>query len=907
MSITESSPVHLFPNYMQMRPIVPPRVWQWARVFSMATIVTICLLLFVQPKAGLFLFWRIAIPLLPMIFFVAPGLWRNICPLAATNQLPRMLSITRGLSLPKWLREYYYVIGIAMFMVIVASRKVIFNQNGPALGLLLIAVFSTAFVGGMVFKGKSGWCSSICPLLPVQRLYGQTPFATIRNSHCNPCVGCTKNCYDFNPRTAYLADLAEDDPRYSGYRKFFAGAFPGLILAFYTVPDPPAVSVPGLYLRFALYVLAAAGSFFVLDLFLKETPFKLTTVYGALAFNYYYWFTAPAFLGNFLHPVPDPLVWSLRLVVFVLTAVWVSRSYSKEELFVTKAEISRIAGVSVTTSGRPQVTPVANKAQANFVPDAQQGTPMVTFQPGDKHVEVEQNSTLLEVAEAHGLPIEASCRMGVCGADPVCIRHGMQNLSPMTEDERSTIERLGLAASTRLACSARVLGPITVGIKPERLGAESTPATAAPAESANSSFKFDPAVTRVVIIGNGIAGVTTTDYLRRYHPDCEIHLIGREEHHLYNRMAIARLVYGRSAMQGLYLLPDSWYEEHNINTWLNTIVTHIDRDSKVVQLGTGEVLPYDHLVLAMGSTSTIPPIVGFGLPGTFVLRKAADAIELRAYAQKLGASKALVAGGGLLGLEAAYALHKLGLSVGVLERSDRLLRRQLDATGSLLLSSYLQGMGIDIISNAECDAVLGDGRLQRVVLKDGRVLECNILLVAAGITSNMGLAQATGLDVQKGVTVDDRMRTSDPTIWAVGDVAEHRGKIYGLWQAAIDQAKVAAANIAGGEAQYEGTIPVTALKVVGIDIASMGHFEARSGDEIEITLSGPEDHRYRKLVIAEGKLIGAILIGFPRDVPTVSTAVKQHANVAAYLDDLRAGNLEVLSKVTDGQTALVAA
>jgi len=156
MSPTESSPIRLFPNYMQMRPVVPPWVWHLARAISVSTVLTICVLLFVLPKVGLFLFWRIAIPLLPMLFFVAPGLWRNICPLAASNQLPRLFGITRGRSLPRWLREYYYVIGIAMFVIIVASRKVIFNQNGPALGVLLLAILATAFTGGMLFKGKSG-------------------------------------------------------------------------------------------------------------------------------------------------------------------------------------------------------------------------------------------------------------------------------------------------------------------------------------------------------------------------------------------------------------------------------------------------------------------------------------------------------------------------------------------------------------------------------------------------------------------------------------------------------------------------------------------------------------------------------------------------------------------------------
>ena len=671
-----------------------------------------------------------------------------------------------------------------------------------------------------------------------------------------------------------------------------------------TVPDPPATSVPELYLRFALYILAAAGSFFALELFLKETAFKLTTVYGALAFNYYYWFTAPLFLGNFLHPVPDPLIWSIRLLVFGMTAVWVSRSYIKEELFVTQSRANKGAVVSIA-AGRPRAVAEAGEGRANSQADGQgdtqQGTPAVTFQPGDKRVEVEQNSTLLEVAEAHGLPIEASCRMGVCGADPVCIKHGMKNLSPMTEDEKSTIERLGLAASTRLACSARIMGPVTVGLKPERAGSESASERTGvgndtPTPAASPGFKFDPAVTKVVIIGNGIAGVTTADYLHRYHPGCEIHLIGREEHNLYNRMGIARLIYGRSAMQGLYLQPEAWYEEHNITTWLNTTVTRIDREHKAVLLGTGEKLIYDRLVLATGSSSTIPPIERSYLPGTFVLRKAADAIGLRAYAQSHGARRALVAGGGLLGLEAAYALHKLGLSVGVLERSDRLLRRQLDKAGSRLLRSYLESTGIEVIPNAECRASQGRGQLQEVVLKDGRTLGCDVLLVAAGITPNSGMAEAAGLKIKKGVVVDDGMRTSDPSIWAVGDVAEHRGQIYGLWQAAIDQAKAAAENIAGGSAEYSGTIPVTALKVVGIDVASMGRFEATSEEDIEIVQEDTAENRYRKLVISEGKLVGAILIGYPRDVPTVSAAVKGRADVSTYLDQLRSGNWSALAE-----------
>src|SRR5690606_22550849 len=158
-------------------------------------------------------------------------------------------------------------------------------------------------------------------------------------------------------------------------------------------------------------------------------------------------------------------------------------------------------------------------------------------------------------------------------------------------------------------------------------------------------FKFDKSVQKVVIIGNGIAGITAADHLRRRHPTCEISVVAKESHHLYNRMGLSRLIYGRSAMKGLYLLAEDWYEDYSINTLLNTLVTKIDRDKKVVQLADGDSLPYDRLILAMGSSGRVPKIEGMGMEGTFVLREADDAIAMRAYAQKYRSKKAVIAGG----------------------------------------------------------------------------------------------------------------------------------------------------------------------------------------------------------------------------------------------------------------------
>jgi NADPH-dependent 2,4-dienoyl-CoA reductase/sulfur reductase-like enzyme/ferredoxin len=868
-----------FPNYLQLRARarVPLWLWHWVRIGSLLGALALVFVLVLAPAAGLFVFWRLLVPTLPLVFLVAPGLWRNICPLAAINQGPRLLRFTRGLTPPAWLKEYGYVIGFGAFFLLASSRKWLFNTDGPATALLILGALAAAFLGGLLFKGKSGWCSSLCPLLPVQRLYNQTPLVTIANSHCTPCVGCTKNCYDFNPGVAYLADLYDDDRYYSGYRRFFAAAMPGFVLAYFIVPNPPAVGLLAMYLQFALIMLVSAGVFFVLDAFLKVTTNKLTALCGAAALNLFYWFSLPPWfqaVGGLLGLTPPAwLAWGMQALILALTAVWVARTYGKEALFLEQVM-------------RQEETRIAPGAARVLRTAARQDKAEITFMPGEVRVLADQGRTLLEIAESNNQPIEAGCRMGMCGADPVHILSGMEHLPPVGAEERSTLDRLGLGEGARLACMCRVRGPVAVSFQAQQ-------AARMPA-GAEAAASYDPAIERVVIVGNGIAGVTAADYVRRRHPACEIHLVGRERHQLYNRMAITRLIYGRSAMSGLYLQPDAWYDERRITCWLNTQVTSIEREQRQVVLATGERLPYDRLILTSGSSSLVPPIAGFGMPGTFVLREAEEAMQVRAFVQSNQCRRVVIGGGGLLGLEAGYALHKLGLAVSILERGDWLLRRQLDERGALFLRQYLEALGMDIVLQAETSAVAGDGRVREVQLKDGRTLPCDLFVVAVGIQPNVELARAAGLRVGRGVVVDAAMCTSAPEIFAAGDVCEFNGQLPGLWPVAVEQARVAAINALGGQETYGEAVPVTALKVVGVELTSIGRFDPRSADETVIALEDAGAHRYRKLVIADGRIVGAILLGYPLDAPAVTAAVKRGLDVAGQLDDLRAGRWEVL-------------
>ena len=872
-----------FPNYMQMRRRLPIGAWHLLRGASVATFFAVVVALLVRPTGALFFFWRVLVPALPLVFFLAPGVWRNVCPLAAANQVPRLLGFTKGLSTSQTFKDRSYLVAIALFVTIVSTRKVIFDDNGGALAALLLAAIVSAFVGGVLFKGKSGWCSSICPLLPVQRLYGQTPFVTIPNSHCQPCVGCTRNCYDFNPKVAYQADMYERDLQWSAPRKLFAGAFPGIVVAFFEVATPPAIPIPEMYLRFAISVLVSAGSFFLIDATFRITTSKLAAVYGAAALNLFYWYNSPSIAGAIGEVTGADvrwLVWPLRVAVLILTLVWVVRTFRTERQFVDQALGAGQASLRLAPS-----------QESALLKTIEPGTGLeVKFVPEDRRVVASAGASILDVAEGAQLPIEAGCRVGMCGSDPVAIKGGMENLSPVGGEEGNTLRRLGMAANTRMACSARLQGPVCVSLTPD----------SAEGEAETGPASFDPSISSVVVIGNGIAGITAADFVRRRHPECEVHVIGKEPHGLYNRMAITRLIYGRSAMQGLYLLPDSWYEEHRITCWLNTRAQGIDLDRRQVALGTGETLPFDRLILAMGSSSFIPPIPGYGLPGSFPVREAEDAINIRRFVQQHGSRDAVVAGGGLLGLEAAYALQKLGLRVSVLERGDRLLRNQIDERCSGLLASYIGNLGIEVIRHGEAKEIQGKERVERVELTNGTVLPCDVFVVCVGIRPNVELAQAAGLLVKRGVVVDDTMRTSASDVYAAGDVAELEGQVLGLWPTAVSQGEVAAINALGGGESHVRALPVAILKGVGIDLMSVGRFEPKEGDEV-IVVEEAKDYSYGKLVVAENRLVGALLLGRPADAPHVLAAVKNEADLTGDIEALRTGDWRSLNPASSLQ------
>jgi NADPH-dependent 2,4-dienoyl-CoA reductase/sulfur reductase-like enzyme/ferredoxin len=500
--------------------------------------------------------------------------------------------------------------------------------------------------------------------------------------------------------------------------------------------------------------------------------------------------------------------------------------------------------------------------------------------------------SLLELAEANGVPMEAGCRMGICGADPVHIDAGVENLSPIRRSEQSTLDRMGLPVGCRMACSARVQGSVTVGSVVEVAGVQSDDSVRLPG---SASFASDPEVRRVVVIGTGIAGITAVEEVRKLDPEVEITVVGAERHDFYNRMAISRLVDEDTTPDKLSLMSSDWARRRRVLYLPGVSVAAIDTSGREVIPTEGVSMPYDRLVLAMGARSRIPSIEGIDLPGVFALRTIDDALEVRRHVHHPGLRRAVVIGGGLLGLEAAYHLVQTGLRVWIVGRGEWPANRQLDEHAGGLLSQMLHDLGIEYLPNSEPRRLVGSEMVEGVELMDGRVMPAGLCLAAAGIVPDTGLAREAGLDVVQGVVVDDHMRTSDPAIYAAGDVIEYRGRTFGLWPASVDQALVAATNLLGGDLPYNATMAPAQLKVPGIDLLSVGEIAPRGPDEQEMRSADRDERRYRKLILRDGRAIGAIAIGSPELFDGIADAVQSGRDLSAQLDALERGDWSALA------------
>ncbi len=371
---------------------------------------------------------------------------------------------------------------------------------------------------------------------------------------------------------------------------------------------------------------------------------------------------------------------------------------------------------------------------------------------------------------------------------------------------------------------------------------------------------------RLVVIGNGMAGIRTLEELLKMSPqEYEITVFGAEPQPNYNRILLSPVLSGEMKFQDTVLNDWSWYAENNITLHAGKLVTKIDRLRCIVETADGLSVPYDRLLIATGSNPIMLPIPGINLPGVIAYRSIDDVEQMLA-AAKTG-KHAVVIGGGLLGLEAANGLSLQGMQVSVVHLCEWPMERQLDKVGGGLLKEALEKRGLKFYLSRQTECILGTDKVSGLRFKDGEEIAADLVVMAAGIRPNIALAKSAKIHCERGIVVNDTMQTYDPKIYAVGECVQHRGQTYGLVAPLFEQAKVAANHLAEyGRMRYEGSSVSTKLKVTGIDLFSAGDFNAGPLDE-ELLLQDAARGVYKKLVLRDNKLRGAVMYGDTVDGP----------------------------------------
>lgn len=393
---------------------------------------------------------------------------------------------------------------------------------------------------------------------------------------------------------------------------------------------------------------------------------------------------------------------------------------------------------------------------------------------------------------------------------------------------------------------------------------------------------------RLVVIGNGMAGMRTVEELLRLAPEAyDITVFGAEPHGNYNRILLSPVLAGEQRPEDIILHGPEWYAKHGVTLHSDDPAVEIDRRRRVVRSARGVEAGYDRLLLATGSTPIVLPIPGKGFPGVVTFRDLADVESMLSAARRY--RRAAVIGGGLLGLEAANGLAKRGMDVTVVHLLPTLMERQLDAPAAALLRASLEARGLKFRMPATTVAVLGENRATGLRFEDGSELAADLIVMAAGIRPNIELASRAGLRCERGVLVNDTLQTFDPSVYAVGECVQHRNTVFGLLAPLWEQARVCAAHLAEvGVRRYRGSLTATQLKVAGIEVYSAGDLSESEGSE-SLAL---RDHRlgiYRRLVVRHNRLQGAVLYGDARLGPWYFELMASGADISGLREQLLFG------------------
>lgn len=389
---------------------------------------------------------------------------------------------------------------------------------------------------------------------------------------------------------------------------------------------------------------------------------------------------------------------------------------------------------------------------------------------------------------------------------------------------------------------------------------------------------------KLVVVGAGMAATRFVEELTKRAPGrYDILVIGDEPRLAYNRVLLSSVLAGELSVDDIELKPSRWWRAAGVEVLSGCKVVEINAAARRLLLDNGESIDYSKVVLATGSRAARLPIEGADLKGVHTFRDVQD-VEALSRLEGQGA-RALVIGGGLLGLEAAYGLARLGVDVTLAHVMDRLMERQLDAAGADILRRLVEEKGVRVLLNANTARICGSGRVENVEFADGQMIPVDAVIFAIGIRPNADLARQAALDVGRGVIVDDGLKTSAPGVFAIGECAEHRGVCYGLVEPAYEQGRVLAMRLAGQDASYGGSVVSTNLKVSGVRVFSAGDYLG-DADARRIVCKDPRMGIYRKLVVRDDRLVGAILIGDTNGAADLLDLIRSGADISSMRDEL---------------------
>ncbi|MDY7031394.1 MAG: FAD-dependent oxidoreductase [Thermodesulfobacteriota bacterium] len=391
-----------------------------------------------------------------------------------------------------------------------------------------------------------------------------------------------------------------------------------------------------------------------------------------------------------------------------------------------------------------------------------------------------------------------------------------------------------------------------------------------------------------LIVGNGVAGTTAAEHIRKIDMQGNVLIFSDEDFPFYWRIKLNEYLAGDINKDSLIVKKPQWYDQRRIEIRRNTRIIGGDPVKKTVISEDGQHFQFDSLLIATGSHSFIPPIKGSEKQGVFSLRNIRDAHHILQWADCV--NTVVLIGGGLLGLETGNALRKRGKKVCVVEFFPRLLPRQLDSEGGKRLQDIMETMRFSFRLGTKTEEITGNDSVTGVKLEDGDIISSEMVVISAGVRSNLDLAGPLGLESDKGVQVDGHMRTNQGEIYAAGDVAEFQGITYGIWPAALDQGRIAGINMAGKEATYQGTTLSNVLKVIGIELASAGNIDSENRMQSHFVRS---EGVYKKIVIENNCIVGCIMLGETKAFHKITQAISEKRDVSQIKDLIVAEGFDI--------------